>query len=104
MPYQLIISHNFKNIPTEPFSFQRYFFNEIEHLQHQRSENDCYSFYWQNVDNKTIDGRFSVIIQDKIAYSPIRATFGGIEFNKKILDEILFNFLAEIIEHLRLFG
>ena len=104
MPYQLIISHNFKNILTEPFNFQRYFFNEIEHLQHQQAENDCYSFYWQNVDNKTIDGRFSVIIQDKIAYSPIRATFGGIEFNEKILDEILFNFLAEIIEHLRLFG
>lgn len=104
MPYKLIISHNFNHTPTEPFNFQRYFFNEIKHLQHQRGENDCYSFYWQNMDNELVECRFNVIIQDKIAYSPIRATFGGIEFNEEILDEILFNFLAEIIEHLRLFS
>ena len=104
MPYQLIISHNFKNIPTETFNFQRYFFNEIEHLQHQRAENDCYGFYWQNTDYEIIDGRFTVIIQDKIAYSPIRATFGGIEFNEEILEESLFDFLREIVAYLQRFG
>lgn len=101
MPYQLIISHNFNNIPTEPFNFQRYFFNEIEHLQLQRAENDCYSFYWQNTKNEIIDGRFNVIIQNKIALSPLKATFGGIEFSKEILDEILYDFLEKAIAYLR---
>ena len=100
MPYQLIISHNFNHTPTEPFNFQRYFFNEIEHLQHQRGENDCYSFYWQNMDNELIECRFSVIIQNKIAYSPLRATCGGIEFNQQILDENLFDFLKKSIAYL----
>jgi len=100
MPYQIIISHNFNNIPTEPFNFQRYFFNEIEQLQHQRAENDCYSFYWKNFDNETIEGRFSIIIQDKTAYSPFRGTFGGIEFYEEILEENLFDFLEKAVAHL----
>ena len=97
MLYQTIISHNFNNIPTEIFNFQRYFFNEIEHLQHQRGENDCYTFYWQNVDSQIIEGRFNIIVKDKIAYSPLRATFGGIEFYEEISEENLFNFLTTII-------
>ena len=103
MPYQLDIFHNFNNIPTETFNFQRYFFNEIEHLQHQCEDDDCYSFYWQNIDNQTIDGRFSVIIQNKIAYSPFKATFGGIEFYEGILEEDLFEFLNQIIQFLQSF-
>ena len=97
MSYQLIISHNFSNIPEETFNFQRYFFNEIEHLQHQCEDNDCYTFYWQNADNQTIDGRFSVIIQNKIAFSPLRATFGGIEFHENISEKGLLRFLSKII-------
>jgi hypothetical protein len=102
MPYQLIISHNFNNIPTENFNFQRYLFNEIEHLQHQRGENDCYTFYWQDIDNQVIDARFNLIIKDKIAYSPLRATFGGIEFYENILEEELLKFLTQIIQFLKL--
>ncbi len=64
MSYQLIISHNFNNIPKETFKFQRYFFNEKEHLQHQSKECQSYGFYWQNIDNQSIEGRFSVIIQN----------------------------------------
>lgn len=103
MPYQLDIFHNFNNIPTETFNFQRYFFNEIEHLQHQCGDDNCYSFYWQNIDNQTIDGRFNVIIQNKIAYSPFKATFGGIEFYEGILEEDLFEFLNQIIQFLQSF-
>ena len=99
--YQLIISHNFNTIPAESFNFHRYFFNEIEHLQVQRKENDCYGFYWQNFDNQTIEGRFSVIIRDKRAYSPLRATFGGIEFHENILEENLMEFLTQIILFLK---
>ncbi len=101
MPYQVITSHNFNNIPAESFNFQRYFFNEIEHLKHQRGNNECYTFYWQNIDNQTIEGRYSVIIQDKIAYSPLKATFGGIEFCEEISEENLFNFLNTIIHFLQ---
>ena len=102
MPHQLIISHNFNNIPAEIFNFERYFFNEIEHLQHQRGNNDCYTFYWQNVDNHIIEGRFSIIIQNKMAFSPLKATFGGIEFNKEILEKDLFKFLSKIIQFLKI--
>ena len=101
MPYQLIISHNFNKISTEIFNFQRYFFNEIEHLQHQRGENECYTFYWKNLDNQTIEARFSLIIQDKNAHSPFRATFGGIEFQEQISAKNLFEFFGKIIQFLQ---
>ena len=102
MKYQLIISHNFNIIPAEIFNFERYFFNEVEHLKHQKGENDCYAFYWQNINNQTIEGRFSVIIQNKMAFSPLKATFGGIEFNEEILEEDLFEFLSKIIQFLKI--
>jgi hypothetical protein len=101
MSYQLIISHNFKNTPTETFNFQRYFFNEIEHLQNQRGESDCYTFYWQKIDNQLIEARFSVIIKEQIAYCPLRATFGGIEFFEDILVEELLEFLSQNIRFLK---
>jgi hypothetical protein len=101
MPYQLITCHNFNNIPAEMFNFQRYFFNEIEHLQHQRGQNNCYIFYWKNIDNQKIEARFNVIIKDKMAYSPIRATFGGIEFHGNLLEEELLEFLNQTIKLLK---
>lgn len=101
MRYQLIISHNFTNIPTETFNFQRYFFNEIEHLQLQQGENYCHTFYWQNINNHTIEARFNVIIKDQMAYSPLRATFGGFEFYEDISEENLFEFLNQIIRLLK---
>jgi hypothetical protein len=97
--YQFIISHNFTNSPSEPFNFHRYFFNEDEHLQNQGGE-DCYTFYYQNLENQTIDARFSVIVHGNFAYSPLRATFGGVEFNDDILEKDLFDFLKEAVEYL----
>jgi hypothetical protein len=99
MKYQLIISHNFTNPSTLPFNFQRYFFNEDEHLQNQGGEN-CYTFYYQNIENQTIDIRFSVIVQNGIVYSPYRATFGGVEFNEQVLEKDLFDFLKEVMLYL----
>lgn len=101
MSYQLIISHNFNNTPTETFNFQRYFFNEIEHLQHQCGDDECCIFYWQNSDNQLVDARFSVIIQHNMAFSPLKATFGGIEFQKEILEKDLLEFLNLIIQFLK---
>ena len=101
MSYQLIISHNFNNIPKKIFNFQRYFFNEIEHFKYQRGNNDCYTFYWQNIGNQIIEARFNLILRDKIAYSPLKATFGGIEFQMEILEEDLLEFLSQIIQFLQ---
>ena len=78
------------------FNFQRYFFNEKEYLQNQ-GEGRLLTFYWQNPDNQTIEARFSIIIQNKIAYNPLRATFGGIEFSNEISEDDLFQFLEESI-------
>jgi hypothetical protein len=101
MSYQLIISHNFNNIPEEDFNFRRYFFNEIEHLQLQKGKDDCFTFYWQNTGNQLIEGRFNIVIQNKIAYSPLRATFGGVEFYEDILEENLLKFMIQIIQFLK---
>ena len=100
MSYQLIISHNFNNIPTESFNFQQYFFNENEHLLNQGGE-DCYTFYYQNLENQSIECRFNLIIQNKIGYSPLRATFGGFEFNVGILEEELLEFISQVIHFLQ---
>ena len=81
---------------TLTFNFQRYFFNERKHLQNQGGER-LLTFYWQNTDNQVMEARFSIIFQDKIAYSPLRATFGGVEFSEEILEEDLFQFLKESI-------
>lgn len=96
MPNQLIISHNFDNIPNGEFNFPRFLFNENEHLQNQGGEN-LLTFCWQNVDNQAIEARFSVIIQDGMAYSPLRATFGGVEFSDNISKEELFQFVARAL-------
>jgi hypothetical protein len=79
------------------FNFKQYFFNETEHLQHQCGENKCYTFYCQNTDNQKIEARFSVILKDNHAYSPLQATFGGIEFSEEISEENLHEFLLESI-------
>jgi hypothetical protein len=78
------------------FNFPKYFFNETKHLQHQDRKN-VLTFYWQNADNQTIEARFSVILKDNNAYSPLRATFGGIEFSEEISKENLHQFLLETI-------
>ncbi|MEA5458802.1 hypothetical protein VB796_07130 [Arcicella sp. LKC2W] len=93
--YQLIISENAHFVPDNLFNFQRYFFNEIEHLKHQGGD-DLYTFYWQEVNFKTIEARFSVIIKDKIAYSPFKATFGGIEFSQSLSEISLHQFLERV--------
>lgn len=99
MKYQLIISENSNFIPETPFDFQRYFFNEFNHLKHQGGEN-LFTFYWRNTDNQIIEARFSVIINNKVAYSPFRATFGGIEFNQSLSEISLHQFLEQVLSFL----
>lgn len=100
----LINDSNFLNKSLDEskltFNFTRYFFNEKEHLQNQGGEN-LLTFYWQNTDIEKIEARFSVIIQDETAYSPFRATFGGIEFSEEISEEDLCHFLKESILNIK---
>lgn len=86
-------------MPENPFDFQRYFFNEFEHLTHQGGDN-YYTFYWQNTDNQIIEARFSVVIKNKIAFSPLRATFGGIEFSESLSEIALNDFLVQVLHFL----
>lgn len=81
------------------FNFQRLFFNEREHLQNQGGER-LLTFYWQNSDSQAIEARLSIIIQNTMAYSPLRATFGGVEFSEEISAEDLFQFLEESTLHI----
>lgn len=96
----LINDSNFPNQTFDEskltFNFQQYFFNEREHLQNQGGER-LLTFYWQNTHNQVTEARFSIIIQDKMAYSHLRATFGGVEFGEEISEEDLFQFLEESI-------
>lgn len=78
------------------FNFPQYFFNEKEHLQNQGGEK-VLSFYWQNTDSQTVEAKFSVIVQDEIAHSPLRATFGGIEFSEEISEENLLEFVPQAL-------
>ncbi|MES2517688.1 MAG: hypothetical protein V4585_06250 [Bacteroidota bacterium] len=100
MKYQLIISENSNATAENLFNFKRYFFNEIAHLQHQGGE-ESYTFYWQNIVTRTIDARFSVLIKNNIAYSPLKATFGGIEFSESLSENVLSSFLVASISHLK---
>ncbi|MCU0471351.1 MAG: hypothetical protein MUF58_22475 [Arcicella sp.] len=100
MKYCLITAKNCQNIPADPFSFQRFFFNEPPHLQHQAEEN-LFSFFLKNIDNQLIEARFSVIVKDFVAYSPLKATFGGIEFNPSLTIDELRYFLNEILIFLK---
>ncbi|PWK28481.1 hypothetical protein LV89_00685 [Arcicella aurantiaca] len=99
MKYQLIISENAHPVPDNSFNFQEYFFNEIQHLEHQGGDT-LFTFYWQNINSQTIEARFSVIINNKIAYSPLRATFGGIEFSESLSEISLHQFLEQVVSFL----
>ncbi len=99
MAYQFIISHNFSFIPTANFSFTRFLFNEAEHLKQQGGE-EVYTFYLKNIETKTYDARFSIIIVDGIGYSPFKATFAGVEFSEKLESQSLLSFLLFSLESL----
>ena len=92
MAYQFISSYNFSFIPTSEFNFTRFFFNEPEHLRQQAGE-EVYTFYWKNLENQLLEARFSVIILDGKGFSPLRATFGGIEFSEVLPKESLTAFI-----------
>lgn len=92
MAYQFISSYNFSFIPISEFNFTRFFFNEPEHLRQQGGE-EVYTFYWENIENQLLEARFSVVILAEKGFSPLRATFGGIEFSEVLPKESLLRFI-----------
>jgi hypothetical protein len=102
MDYKLLVSHNFSTIPTVAFTFERYIFNEPKHLQQQQGD-DYFTFYWIDIEKKQVVARLNLIRKDAKLYSPLRATFGGIEFNEQLSTQNLFDFVAEIIAYWRIF-
>jgi hypothetical protein len=99
MAYQFITSHNFSFVPEEGFSFTRFLFNEVEHLRQQGGE-EVLTFYWKNLESQLFEARFSVILFNKNSFSPLRATFGGVEFSETLSEEYLITFLKSAIEAL----
>ena len=83
------------------FNFERYLFNNPQHLASQSSIG--YSTYYL-IKNKKVEARWSLFIENKIAYSPFRATFGSIEFAKKIPENILLNFIKSVSIKIRALG
>lgn len=99
MAYQFITSHNFSFVPATNFSFTRFLFNEAEHLKQQGGE-EVFTFYWKNVENQLFEARFSVILFNKNGFSPLKATFGGVEFSEELSEASLMAFLQSVIQAL----
>lgn len=99
MAYQFITSHNFSFIPEMEFSFTRFLFNEAEHLRQQGGE-DVFTFYWKNLENQLFEARFSIFLFNSNGFSPLRATFGGVEFSEVLTEESLLAFLKLAIQAL----
>ena len=96
MAYQFITSYNFSFVPAANFSFTRFLFNEAEHLRQQGGE-EVFTFYWENVENQLFEARFSVLLFNENGFSPLRATFGGVEFSETLSKESLMVFLKSAI-------
>ncbi|MCY7352720.1 MAG: GNAT family N-acetyltransferase [Cytophagaceae bacterium] len=74
--------------PPLPCRFERYLFNEPRHLRSQQGEG-VQTFFLVNPKSNCIDARLSVFIQENEAISPLRATFGGVEFAENVPSDAL---------------
>jgi hypothetical protein len=98
--YSIIINPNQDDLQGANFKFERFFFNEYRHLT-QQSTGPLYSYYLVDEHSHSIEARFSCFISDNQVFSPIRAPFGGLEFNPKILTEDLYSFWQWIANDLK---
>jgi hypothetical protein len=74
-------------------------FNSTVHRQTQSSEGWA-SFYIVDDVKKTIEAGFHCCMRDAIAYSPYRATFGGIDFPSTLANQLLDDFIDFIETYL----
>jgi Acetyltransferase (GNAT) domain len=80
--------------PQKP-RFEEYLFTEYRHLS-QQSDLPLYQFHWIASGNQSIDAQFNVFIDQKKAFSPARATFGGVSFNSELGFASLYEFWRRV--------
>jgi hypothetical protein len=78
-------------------------FNLPEHRTLQ-SSGEWISFYVLHQKNKTTLAEIHFHISDGVALSPVKATFGSIEFSEEIPSKVIFQFIEFLEKQLRLKG
>lgn len=85
------------------FSFTESLFNKAAHRQLQ-AQNNWHTFHILNQKNKTVDGVIHFHLQNGIAQSPFKATFGGFDLHEELEQEIILAFIIFVEEQLRELG
>ncbi|MBX2968354.1 MAG: GNAT family N-acetyltransferase [Cyclobacteriaceae bacterium] len=80
-----------------------YIFHDERHLKLQ-AENGWRSFYILNQKHKTIVGAVHVHANDRVAVSPLKASFGSFVWNVTLHAEILFRFIGFVEDSLKASG
>jgi hypothetical protein len=89
------------NLPSNiAFSLEEYFFNNPQHLQQQEGD-AVVSCYFVDEDAVCVVARWSFVLKKITAFSPYRATFGGIEFDPGISQETLHTFVNLTVQYLQ---
>jgi Acetyltransferase (GNAT) domain len=92
-----ILQNNFSPLPYH-FVCEQYLFNDPVHLKTQKPFDDVFTFLYLN-DND-IFARLNIFVVHNQGFSPIRATFGGIETCLNEYD--LSAFLQNVIDFLKI--
>jgi hypothetical protein len=71
-----------------PCAFDAFLFNDPDHLALQPCKNR-YSYYLIKKHDEVIYARCTFFIENNVAYSPYRGSFGSIEFSDKVFFELL---------------
>lgn len=85
------------------FTFESAIFNTSKHLQLQ-GKSGRHSFFLLNDTKKQVLAAIHFHVIDKIAASPLRASFGGLELNASIDENIVSDFIEFVVEELRSSG
>lgn len=96
MEYRTVIYRNLCSNPAIPYDFERYLFNEPEHLASQQHD-EYYTFHLLQLSTNSIVARFNCFVKNANALSPLRATFGGIEASPHLSELVLLDFIKKII-------
>ncbi len=80
-------------VPQIEYSYPSFFFNCNKFFIHSGDADKKRFFIINHKENK-ISGTINLSIQNDIAYSPLKAPFGSLEFDEGLAPEIIFEFWA----------
>jgi hypothetical protein len=83
-----------------PFNFQNYLFNQFQYLSLQENANR-HDFFLVNHHKKRIEGRIHFFEHNEKALSPLKALFGGFEFNHRFRIDMIDQWAWQIIQYFR---